>query len=143
MASWGTDENPIVLDVDKTFNDIFYANKGVKIISDYRLKDDIDKSNFLGSDGTVIGIESGSGFDPDALAPIPRIVSKKVDEQSNASGKLTINVTVKARWRFNNLQNLQYEKTKTTSATSAYSLALANDMLHGSEGADSRILVRW
>lgn len=97
MASWGADENPIVLDVDKTFNDIFYANKGVKIISDYRLKDDIDKSNFLGSDGTVIGIEGGSGFDPDTLAPIPRIVSKKVDEQSNASGKLTINVTVKAR----------------------------------------------
>ena len=97
VASWGADENPIVLDVDKTFNDIFYANKGVKIISDYRLKDDIDKSNFLGSDGTVIGIEGGSGFDPDTLAPIPRIVSKKVDEQSNASGKLTINVTVKAR----------------------------------------------
>ena len=96
VASWGSDEAPIVLDADKTFNDIFYANKGVKISSDYRIKEKSD--NFIGTDGTYIGIEGGTtGFDPDALAPIPRIISKKVDEQSDASGKLTINVTVKAK----------------------------------------------
>ena len=96
VASWGSDEAPIVLDTDKTFNDIFYANKGVKISSDYRIKEKSD--NFKGTDGTYIGIEGGTtGFDPDALAPIPRIISKKVDEQSDASGKLTINVTVKAK----------------------------------------------
>lgn len=95
VASWGNDEAPIVLDTDKTFNDIFYANKGVKISSDYRIKE--KSSNFIGTDGTYIGIEGGSGFDPDALAPIPRIISKKVEEQSDANGKLTINVTVKAQ----------------------------------------------
>ena len=96
VASWGDDDSPIVLDEDKTFNDIFGANKGVKISSDYRIKEKSD--NFKGTDGTYIGIEGGTtGFDPDALAPIPRIISKKVDEQSNAAGKLTINVTVKAK----------------------------------------------
>ena len=94
-GSWG--DNPIVLDVGKTWDDIFRAHKGVSISSDYSLKDGVDKSKFKGTDGTTIGIEGGSGFDPDALAPIPRIVSKKVDEQSDASGKLTINVTVKSK----------------------------------------------
>lgn len=91
------DENPILLDDGKEWKDIFVAHNGVKISSDYSLKDGVDKSKFKGTDGTTIGIEGGSGFDPDALAPIPRIVSKKVDEQSDASGKLTINVTVKAK----------------------------------------------
>ena len=93
----GVDETPITLDDGKTWGDIFRSHKGVSMASDYRLKDGVDKSKFKGTDGTTIGIEGGSGFDPDALAPIPRIVSKKVDEQSDASGKLTINVTVKSK----------------------------------------------
>ena len=48
-------------------------------------------------DGTDIGIYGGSGFSDEALAPIPRIVSKKVAEQTDGSGKLQIEVTVKAQ----------------------------------------------
>ncbi|MBR6979356.1 MAG: hypothetical protein IKH88_05930 [Prevotella sp.] len=97
-ASWDWDENPITLDEGQTWDDVFGANnnKGVTIASDYTIKK--KSSKFLGTDGTTIGIEGGStGFDPNALAPIPRIISKKVDEQSDASGKLTIEVTVKAQ----------------------------------------------
>ena len=43
-----------------------------------------------------VGIYAGDGFDPYALAPIPRIVSKKVAEQTDGSGKLSIEVTVKS-----------------------------------------------
>lgn len=44
-----------------------------------------------------VGIYGGTGFKDSALAPIPRIVSKKVDESTDGSGKLHIMVTVKAQ----------------------------------------------
>ncbi|MBR6180054.1 MAG: hypothetical protein IKR05_07940 [Prevotella sp.] len=97
-ALWG--DNPIILDEGVQWEDVFVKyddNNRASINLDYRLKQGIDKSKFMGTDGKPIGIEGGSGFTKDALAPIPRIVSKKVDEQSDASGKLTIEVTVKAQ----------------------------------------------
>lgn len=94
---WEQDESPINLDENKKFDDIFKDNKGVKASSNYHLKDGIDKSKFIGSDGTEIGIYGGSSFSDDkSLAPIPRIVSKEVDEQTDGSGRLTIKVTVKS-----------------------------------------------
>ncbi|MBR5687711.1 MAG: hypothetical protein IKX36_07115 [Prevotella sp.] len=96
VNSWGDDQSPIVLDEGETFNDVFYAHKGVKISSDYRIKE--KKNNFIGIDHTYIGIEGGdTGFDPNSLAPIPRIVSKKVDEQTDGSGKLNVKITVKSK----------------------------------------------
>ena len=97
-GGWGGNEefNPIMLDEGKTFDDIFRANKGMLLSSDYRLKEGVDRSKFMGTDGTVIGIEGGSGFNPDALAPVPYIVAKHVDEQTDASGKLTVKIRVKA-----------------------------------------------
>ena len=94
-GTWG--ENPIQLDEGKGWDDIFVANKGVTITSNYNFKDDVDKSKFMGTDGTVIGIYGGTGFSDKALAPIPRIVSKKVAEQTDGSGKLQIEITVKAQ----------------------------------------------
>ena len=95
-SSWGSDQSPIVLDEGKSFNDIFYANNGVKISSDYRIKEKTNK--FIGIDHTYIGIEGGTtGFDSNALAPIPRIVSKKVAEQTDGTGKLKVELTVKAQ----------------------------------------------
>lgn len=87
-------DEPIIIDEGKTWDDVFTANKGVSIYSDYHLKGNWGKN--AATDGSDIGIFGGSGFDPDALAPIPRIVSKKVAEQSDGSGKLRIEVTVKA-----------------------------------------------
>lgn len=43
-----------------------------------------------------IGIYAGDGFDDSQLAPTPRIVSKRIPDQTNAAGKLVINVRVKA-----------------------------------------------
>ncbi len=95
QGAWG--ENPIPLDEGTGWDDIFVANKGVSITSDYKFKEGVDTSKFKGTDGTVIGIYGGSGFSDKALAPIPRIVSKKVAEQTDGSGKLQIEVTVKAQ----------------------------------------------
>ena len=93
-------ENPIQLDEGTSWTDIFKdykSDKSVTISSDYHLKDSLDVSKFKGTDGTVIGIYGGSSFSDKALAPIPRIVSKKVDEQTDGSGRLQIEVTVKAQ----------------------------------------------
>lgn len=94
----GTDEignNPIIIDANvNLWDDVFYANKGVSILSDYRLKGSWGKGK--ATDGTDIGIYGNIAEKKD-LTPIPRIVSKKVDESTDASGKLQIEVTVKAQ----------------------------------------------
>lgn len=91
--SWGN--VPVVLEGETTWDDVFYANKGVSIYSDYRLKSSWGKGK--ATDGTDIGINVGTGFDSKSLAPIPRIVSKKVDEQTDGTGRLKVEVTVKAQ----------------------------------------------
>ncbi len=90
-GSWGND--PIVLDDGITWDDVFYENKGVSIYSDYRLKGSWGKN--AATDGTNIGIYGNIAYKKD-YAPIPRIVSKKVDEQTDGSGKLKVEVKVKA-----------------------------------------------
>ena len=90
---WG--DNPILLDDGISWDDVFEKNKGVSITSNYKLKGKWGKNE--GSDGKDIGIYGGSGFKEEkSLAPIPRIVSKKVDERTDGSGMLHIEVTVKA-----------------------------------------------
>ena len=43
-----------------------------------------------------VGIYAGTGFNDKQLAPVPYIVAKQVDEQTDAQGKLNIRVRVKA-----------------------------------------------
>ena len=93
-GTWGSDSDPYVLDAGVTWDDVFKKHKGCTTSSDYDLKGTWGKGE--ASDGTDIGIFGGSGFDPKALAPIPRIVSKKVDEQTDGTGRLHIEVTVKS-----------------------------------------------
>ena len=92
-GAWGDD--PVVLPEGTTWETVFKANKGVTIVSDYHLSETWAKSKE--PDLTGIGIYGGSGFSDEALAPIPRIVSKKVAESTDGSGKLQIEVTVKAQ----------------------------------------------
>lgn len=101
-GSWG--ENPVKLDEDKNWNDVFKtyyddASKRVSISSDYHLISAWGKG--AASDGTDIGIYGGAkgeaSFKDKALAPIPRIVSKEVDEQTDGTGKLKIKVKVVAQ----------------------------------------------
>lgn len=43
-----------------------------------------------------VGIYSGDGFSDDQLAPVPYIVSKDIDEQTDAAGNLKVRIRVKA-----------------------------------------------
>lgn len=84
-----------VLDDGITWEDVFKDHKGVSINSNYKLIGKWGKGK--ATDGSDIGIYGGSGFKEEkSLAPIPRIVSKKVDERTDGSGMLHIEVTVKA-----------------------------------------------
>jgi hypothetical protein len=89
-GGWG--EDPVVFDVGLADVFVNWNNGDISPASDFHFKEEY-KQEFENR----VGIYAGSSFDPDGLAPIPRIISKKVDEQSNAAGKLTINVTVKAK----------------------------------------------
>lgn len=73
------------------WSDVFVNyNTSDWVNSDYHLKGD-----FLQYEDQV-GIYAGSGFDDKQLAPVPYIVAKKVDDQTDAQGKLNIKVRVKA-----------------------------------------------
>ena len=87
-TEWG--EECVALGNEVNWDDVFTKNKGVNIFSDYHFTDDYKKYE-------DIGIYGGSGFNPNkSLAPIPRIVSKKVNEHTDGSGMLHIEVKVKA-----------------------------------------------
>lgn len=71
---------------------VFEKDAGISIMSQYHFIGDY--TEYEGK----IGIYGGSGFsDEKSLAPIPRIISKKVDEQTDGSGRLHIQVTIKAQ----------------------------------------------
>ncbi|MDR2149015.1 MAG: hypothetical protein LBE91_21450 [Tannerella sp.] len=59
-------------------------NKGVDPSSNFHLKE---------GDNTV-GVYGGTGFSDKALPPGPRIVSKKIAEQTDANGNLPVEITV-------------------------------------------------
>ena len=85
---WGDD--CINLPDGTTWDDVFNdPNPGVSIRSNFEFEEAYKKYS-------DVGIYGGTGFNPDQLAPIPRIVSKKVAERTDGSGKLKIEVTVKA-----------------------------------------------
>lgn len=86
--SWG--ENPIVIDV--AWNDIFINFNGGAIspASDFHFKEAYKQYE------NQVGIYAGDGFNDNQLAPVPYIVAKRVDEQTDASGKLNVKIRVKA-----------------------------------------------
>lgn len=88
FSQWGND--PIEIDAINT-EDIFIKDKGVSPFSNFHFKNEYKQYE------SQVGIYGGTGFKDEALAPIPRIVSKKVDESTDGSGKLQIEVTVKAQ----------------------------------------------
>jgi hypothetical protein len=53
--------------------------------------------NHTGTDGTAIGIYGGTGWSETALPPVPYIMQKRVSEQTDETGKLKIQVRVKAQ----------------------------------------------
>lgn len=87
---WG--DNPVTLS-NVEWNDVFskYNNGVITPASNFHFQGD-----YVQYEG-IIGIYGGSSFKDDkSLAPIPRIVSKKVNEHTDSSGNLHIEISVKA-----------------------------------------------
>ena len=88
------DDNTVSQLLQKKPEDLFVnPGPGVSVESDFHLKDSIGIG--AGTDGTDIGIYGGTGFKDDCIAPIPRIVSKNIPEQTDAEGKLNIRIEAK------------------------------------------------
>lgn len=87
-GSWG--DNPIVINAG--VNDIFvnWNNGAVSTASNFHFKDEYKEYE------NQVGIYAGTGFSDGALPPVPYIVAKKIDDKTDAAGKLNIKVRVKA-----------------------------------------------
>lgn len=72
------------------FSAIFVSWKGISTESDLHFLDTYEGV-------TDRGIYSGTGFSDDCLPPMPRIVSKNIAEQTDAQGKLKVQVIVKSK----------------------------------------------
>ena len=88
-AEWGDD--PIKIEAEN-WEAVFenYNGGAVDTKSDFHFKEAFKQYE------RQVGIYAGDGFDDSQLAPTPRIVSKRIPDQTNAAGKLVINVRVKA-----------------------------------------------
>lgn len=87
-GDWGTDcVNLQNVEWKDVFEDPSY---GINYRSKFKFKTDYQQYNDIG----IYGGETG--FSDSQLAPMPRIVSKKVNERTDGTGKLQIEVTVKA-----------------------------------------------
>ncbi|MDR0757210.1 MAG: hypothetical protein LBF85_05115 [Tannerella sp.] len=87
------DGNDPYATVPENWDEVFVGpDKGVNPASNFALKGTVGKNG--GSDGTDIGIYGGSGFSDSARPPGPRIVSKKVGEQTDAAGNLRVEIKV-------------------------------------------------
>ena len=73
-------------------NTIFenYNNGKVDPSSDFHFKEAYKQYE------NQVGIYAGTGFNDQQLAPVPYIVGKRVDEQTDAQGKLNVKIRVKA-----------------------------------------------
>lgn len=87
------DIEPIVINTT-SISDLFknWNNGAISPASNFHFKDEYKQYE------NQVGIYAGDRFSDDkSLAPIPRIISKKVSESTDASGKLQIVVKVKAQ----------------------------------------------
>lgn len=91
---WGTfsgDEDYINLSsYNKSEVFVNYSGSAVSPASDFHFKSEFKQYE------NQVGIYAGDGFNDKQLAPVPYIVAKKIDEQTDAAGKLNIKIRVKA-----------------------------------------------
>lgn len=83
-------DNGIILKEGDSWGDVFvnWNNGAISPNSDFHLKDAYNQYS--------VGIYAGTGFNDQQMAPVPYIVAKHVDEQTDASGKLIVKIRVKA-----------------------------------------------
>lgn len=87
-GSWGDD--PIIIDGE--IQDLFVNlnNWTISPTSDFHFTDAYKQYE------SKVGIYAGTGFNDKQMAPVPYIVAKHVDEQTDSSGKLNVKIRVKA-----------------------------------------------
>lgn len=83
-------DDPIYLE-GVNWNDVFvnYNNGAISPASDFHFKGEYTQYSDC-------GIYGGSSFDPQAMPPVPYIVSKNIASQTDSSGMLSVKVRVKA-----------------------------------------------
>lgn len=86
-GTWGSDPCDIG---SSDWGDVFENNAGISVNSNYHFKEAF--KNFEGK----VGIYGGSGFTKTNLPPVPYIFMKSVPDKTDATGKLHINIAVKA-----------------------------------------------
>jgi len=72
------------------WSDVFVNSAGVTPQSDYNFKGDYAQYQ------NQCGIYAGTGFNDNALPPVPYIVAKQIPQQTDANGKLNIKIRVNA-----------------------------------------------
>ena len=89
MAKADVGDNPLNIG-DKEWTDLFvkYNNGAITPSSDFHFVDDYKT---LYKD---YGIYGGSGFNPSGQPPLPFFAAKRIPEQTDASGNLTIQIRV-------------------------------------------------
>lgn len=85
-AEWGDD--PLNL-TDVTAADVFKKDDGVTTSSDYHFQEGYSQYEIQ------YGIYAGTGFKDIQAAPVPGLIVRKVDEQTNTSGQLKVQVRLK------------------------------------------------
>lgn len=86
--AWGEDAIDISAEWDEVFEK--YNNGAISPASNFHFKDEYKEYE------NQVGIYAGDGFSDGALPPVPYIVAKKIDDKTDAAGKLNIKVRVKA-----------------------------------------------
>ena len=92
MGTIALGEDAIVIQPEKGWDDVFvnYNGGAVSTASNFHFKDEYKEYE------NQVGIYAGDGFSDGALPPVPYIVAKKIDDKTDAAGKLNIKVRVKA-----------------------------------------------
>ncbi|MBR4829279.1 MAG: hypothetical protein IKZ92_05710 [Muribaculaceae bacterium] len=83
-------DNKIILGPDDSWNVVFvnYVG-GINPMSDFHFSEAFQQYSY-------IGIYGGTGFNDHQTAPVPYIVAKRIDQETDAAGQLKIQVRVKA-----------------------------------------------
>lgn len=86
-GSWGDE---CISNSAKDWGAVFEKHAGINPVSKYHFKEE-----FKENEGKV-GIYAGGGFSETTLPPVPYIFKKDIPDKTDASGKLHINIAVKA-----------------------------------------------
>ena len=87
---WSVGEEPVIIDAsaEDLFEDI--NNWTVSPVSNFHFKEAYKEYE------SQVGIYAGSSFSDKGMAPVPYIIAKRVDEQTDASGMLNVRIRVSA-----------------------------------------------